>query len=134
MAQNKGCGAMKKIRVITLTFITTLLWTASVCIGAWVVTKGDRVYIEDRTGERWDVTQSQELGFNPHRFQYGIGKDAFTPLGDDDFEKEKVSNFFNQRIIGISIDNNAHAYAVKRLRNHEIANTTIAGKAIVAGY
>ncbi len=125
---------MKKTRSITLMMISTLLWTASVCSGAWVVTKGDRVYIEDRTGERWDVTQSQKLGFIPQRFQYGIGKNAFVPLQDKDLGDERPPGFSNTRIIGISIDDNAHAYVVSRLRNHEIANTTIAGRAIVVGY
>ena len=125
---------MKKAGNTAMMIITALLWTASVCSGAWVVTRGDRVYIEDRTGERWDVTQSQKLGFVPQRFQYGIGKNAFTPLRDEDFGDEQLPGFSNIRIIGISIDDNAHVYAVSRLRNHEIANTIIAGRAIVAGY
>jgi hypothetical protein len=112
----------------------TLLWTASICSAARVVPEGDRVYIVDRTGDRWDVTQARELGFIPREFQYGIGKNAFTPLRNEDFGDERVSEFFDTRIIGISIDDDAHAYAVSRLRHHEIANTTVAGKAIAAGY
>jgi len=125
---------MKKTKRITMIMIALLFWTINVCIAARVVIESDRVYIEDQTGERWDVTQSKELGFVPERFQYGMGKYFFTPLQDEDFGNEKISGFFDTRIIGISIDDNAHAYAVSRLKNHEIANTTIAGKAIVAGY
>ena len=125
---------MKKTNIIVLTLISALLLTASACFAARVVSMGDRVYIEDRTGELWDVTQSRELGFVPSKFQHGIGKNAFTPLQDEDFGDERLSNFFNTRIIGISIDNDAHAYAVSRLSKHEIANTEISGKAIVAGY
>ncbi len=113
---------------------TILLLTADICIGAWVTREGERVFIEDRTGERWDVTDAQSLGFVPHKFQYGIGKDAFTTLHDEDFGEERVSAFLNTRIIGISIKEEAHAYAVNRLKYHEIANTTIAGEAIAAGY
>ncbi len=123
---------MKKLQFFVLMMTTFLLAHAS--FGAWVITEGDEVYIEDRTGERWDVTQAKELGFIPGRFQHGIGKNAFTPLQDADFSDEKISSFFNTRIIGISIDSSAHAYSVKRLRHHEIANTTIEGRPIVAGY
>jgi hypothetical protein len=125
---------MKKTgRIITI-MIAALLWTATICIAARVVTEGDRVFIVDRTDNRWDVTQAQELGFIPQEFQYGIGKNAFTPLQDEDFGDEQLSEFSDTRIIGISINDDAHAYAVSRLRRHEIANTTLAGKAIVAGY
>lgn len=123
---------MRKTVRITMIMIVTLFWTASICIAARVMTEGDRVYIVDRTGDRWDVTQARELGFIPQEFQYGIGKNAFTPLQDEDFGDERLSG--DTRIIGISIDDNAHAYAVSRLRHHEIANTTLAGKAIAAGY
>ena len=125
---------MKKTGKITIIITTILLLTAVICSGAWVTREGERVFIEDRTGERWDVTEAQSLGFVPHKFQYGIGKNAFTPLQDEDFEGERVSAFLNTRIIGISVKEEAHAYAVNRLRHHEIANTTIAGEAIAAGY
>jgi hypothetical protein len=123
----------KKINVLMIMTAIVLL-VVDICLAAWVVREGDSVYIEDRTGEQWDVSQAQTLGFEPHRFQYGIGKNAFTPLQDEDFEEDRTSSSFNTRVIGISLDDNAHAYTVDRLKHHETANTTIAGKAIVAGY
>lgn len=125
---------MNKIRFITTIILAAVLLVVDICFAVWVVREDDSVYIVDRTGERWDVSQAQTVGFNPHRFQYGLGKNAFTPLRDEDFEDDRVSSFFNTRIIGISIDGKAHAYTVDRLKHHETANTTIAGKAIVAGY
>ncbi len=101
---------------------------------AWVVREDERVFIEDRTGERWDVTKARQLGFVPHKFQYGIGKNAFTPLHDDDFTNDLPQESSQARIIGIALDGEAHAYSVQRLRRHEIANTTLAGKPITAGY
>jgi hypothetical protein len=68
---------MRKTGRITMIMIAALLWTASICIAARVVTEGDRVYIADRTGDRWDVTQAQELGFNPQKFRYGISGQYF---------------------------------------------------------
>ena len=125
---------MRKTGRITMIMIATLLWTASICIAAKVVTEDDRVYIVDRSGDRWDVTQARKLGFIAQEFQYGIGKKAFAPLRDEDFGDDRLPGFFDTRVIGISIDDNAHAYAVSRLRHHEIANTTLAGKAIAASY
>jgi len=125
---------MNKLKISTMIMIATLLLLGDICFAARVVRHGDSVYIQDRTGQRWDVSQAQTLGFKPHRFQYGIGKNAFTPLQDKDFDNDRVSSFFNTRVIGITFDGNAHAYTVDRLKHHETANTTIAGKAIVAGY
>lgn len=125
---------MIKTRFISTILLVTVLLVVDISIAARVMREGDSVYIKDRTGERWDVSQAQAIGFNPHRFQYGLGKNAFIPLGDEDFEEDRVSSFFNTRIIGISINGKAQAYTVDRLKHHETANTTIAGKAIVAGY
>ncbi len=80
------------------------------------------------------LQRPQNIGFKAHRFQYGIGKNAFTPLQDEDFTEDRVSLFCNTRIIGFTVENRAHAYTVDRLKHHETANTTIAGKAIVAGF
>lgn len=123
---------MKKLQFIVLMIVSLFFINNS--FAAWVITEGDSVFIEDRTGERWDVTQAKELGFIPQRFQYGIGKNAFTPLQDKDFSDEKVSSFFNTRVIGITVGNKAQAFSVQKMKHHEIANTTIGGDAIIAGY
>ena len=124
---------MKAIRLII--FISTCLFIfVQGSQAAWVIEKDDRVYIEDRTGERWDVTQARELGFIPHQFQYGIGKNAFTPLVDNDLTDNHPAKSDSTRVLGVSIEGEAHAYDVRRLSRHEIANTTLAGKPIAAGY
>ena len=38
------------------------------------------------------------------------------------------------RVIGVELEGSAHAYSVAKLRYHEIANTTLAGRPIVAAY
>ena len=125
---------MQSIQGAVILAITLIFWFVGSGNAAWVVNDGGRVYIEDRTGERWDVTQARELGFIPQKFQYGIGKNAFTPLRDKDFTNDHPSRSSSVRVIGVSIEGDAHAYAVDRLSRHEIANTTIAGRAIAAGY
>ena len=125
---------MQSVQRVLILAITLIFWFVGSGNAAWVINDGDRVYIEDRTGERWDVTQARELGFIPQRFQYGIGKNAFTPLRDKDFTEDHPSETSSVRIIGVSVEGDAHAYSVDRLSRHEIANTTIAGRPIAAGY
>jgi len=99
-----------------------------------VIHDGNSTYIVDRHGERWDVTQARSLGFMPQRFQHGIGRNAFTPL-DDSFLKAQSPNASKSlRVIGISDGKKANAYSVERLWRHEVANSSIGDKQIVAAY
>jgi len=106
----------------------------SISSAAFVIRKGEKTYIEDQTGERWDVTQAKSIGFKPEGFQYGIGKTAFTPLDDSYLKDGSSSNFQNPRVIGIADGTEAQAYSVPKLRYHEIANTQITDKKIAVGY
>ena len=124
---------MKKL-LSALSTIIVLLVTTSPGNTASVVTRGDNIYITDRTGERWDVTDAAKRGFRPDKFQYGIGKTAFTPLDNEDLTDKQLPKTSGTRIIGINIGEDSHAYSIQRLRHHEIANTTIDGKAIAVGY
>ena len=92
------------------------------------------IYIVDRTGHRWDVTQAVSLGFKPERFQYGIGKNAFTPLDDSLLTDSSADLPENMRVIGIEEGQDARAYSVRRLRRHEISNSALGGKPVAVGY
>ena len=124
---------MKKIEILAVLLLVVTL-SVSTVFAARVVREGEKIYIVDRTGEQWDVTQAKKMGFKPENFQYGIGGDAFVPLQDEAFSATQPTGFFDTRVIGVAVGDEAHAYAVSRLRYHEIANTTLAGEAIVAGY
>ncbi len=100
---------------------------------ARVIDAGDRVYIQDQTGVRWDVTQAKSLGFKPEKFQYGIGKYAFETL-DDTHIRDATSSKRNPRVIGIAEGDQAQAYSVPKLRYHEIANTHLGDKPLAVGY
>ena len=56
-------------------FITALLTVLGFSIGdlwaANVIYKGENVFIQDRTGVQWDVTQVKSIGFKPEEFQHG---------------------------------------------------------------
>lgn len=99
-----------------------------------VIYEDNKIYLEDRTGERWEITDAVSIGFSPGGFDYGIGKYAFTPLDDSHIKDKPRSDFVEYRVIGISGGAEAHAYSVTKLRYHEIANTTIAGKPVAVGY
>ena len=95
--------------------------------GEWagVIREGERVYIVDRTGERWDVSQAATLGFNPNGFQYGIGRDAIRPLDESRLADAAGDLHADTRVIGVENGPDAHAYVVRTLTRHEIANTDL---------
>ena len=91
-------------------------------------------HITDRMGERWDITQAVGLGFEPDGFEFGIGRNAIKPL--DNTSLESGDNFDNARtrVIGVENGSDAHAYVVRRLIRHEIANTELGQTPIAAAY
>ena len=96
--------------------------------------EADGVFVMDRTGERWDVTQAESLGFKTEEFLHGIGRNAFTPLDDSHLGDRGPDLSPHLRIIGIADGSQAQAYSIARLSRHEIANTTIGSKPIAVGY
>jgi hypothetical protein len=107
---------------------------ASVMAFSKVIQEGEKTYIVDRHGERWDVSQARSIGFEPERFQYGIGRNAFTPLDDSALSQDSAGISTSQRVIGVSDGNVANAYSVSRLRHHETANSFLGDKPITAAY
>lgn len=101
---------------------------------SFVTKEGGRSYIVDQRGEKWDVTQVASIGFKSEHFQYGIGRNAFTPLNDSHLSDSTESVSKNLRIIGVADGSQAQAYSVPKLRWHEIANTEIGSKPITVGY
>ncbi len=93
-----------------------------------------KIFITDRTGEKWEVTQAANIGFNPKRFQHGIGRWAFKTLDDSHISDDAKGAPGRMRIIGVSGETEDQAYSVRKLSWHEIANTNIDGKPIAVGY
>jgi hypothetical protein len=101
---------------------------------ASVIREGGKTYIQDRMGERWDVTQAETLGFHPGGFQYGIGRNAFTPLTDARVRKEGKRLPGRLRVIGVAQGEEKRAYSVPRLSGHEVANSALGGEEIAVAY
>ncbi|MEN8245389.1 MAG: hypothetical protein ABFS43_10870 [Thermodesulfobacteriota bacterium] len=122
----------KKIHVLLALVLISLLFLNSA--EARVKKEGGKIFIVDRTGEQWDITQAVSMGFDPYKFEFGIGRNAFEPLDEDDWQSGEGHDLSDMRIIGVVEDEEAHAYSVNRLRYHETANTFLGNEAIVAGY
>ncbi len=103
-------------------------------VEATVIKEGDKTYLVDQTGEHWNITQAVSIGFDPNQFEFGIGRYAFQPLDDSNWDNGSEQPSFGMRIIGVAGNGDAHAYSVKKLRYHETANTFLGSEAIVAGY
>lgn len=99
-----------------------------------VLKESDRTYIVDRTGEKWDITQAVSIGFRPENFEYGLGRNAFTPLDDRSVSDKSDDVFANPRVIGITEGGQAAAYSIPKLSSHEIANSRIGSKPVAVGY
>ena len=125
---------MKRVLFIISAFIISVFYLFySGTANSYVTKEGNKTYIVDQTGEKWDVNQAKSIGFDPHKFQYGIGRNAFTTLSDMHL-KNRPSFLTDYRIIGIANESEAQAYSVSKLRGHEIANTALGSKSIVVGY
>jgi len=125
---------LKKTFSFFILFLCLAYFITSGTAFSSVVREGDKIYIMDRTGERWDVTQAKSIGFDPHRFQYGIGREAFTPLDESYLSDDTFFVSRGLRVIGVTGGTEAHAYSVPKLKHHEIANTMIDSRPIAVGY
>ena len=93
-----------------------------------------KTYIIDRTGYKWDVTKAETLGFKPENFQYGMGKDNFTPLDDSLLTDSSPDLPKSMRVIGIEEGPDSKAYSVSRLSRHEISISKLGDKPVAVGY
>jgi hypothetical protein len=60
------------------------------------------VFIVDQRGEQWEITQAVSLGFDPEGFEFGIGRNAIVPLGNEQLNTTPTKIDDKKRVIGIS--------------------------------
>jgi hypothetical protein len=128
---------MKSIQFFNVVLVIAMFWVIPVSSSAVEVIREDgKTYLVDQTGEHWDISQAVSIGYDPHQFEFGIGRHAFQVLDDRHWHNtsapSSVSN--RMRVIGVADNGDAHAYSVAKLRYHEIANTYLGDEAIVVGY
>jgi len=124
----------RKWILLAILFAFTGVLLVSQPSGTAALKEGDKIYIVDQTGERWDITQAVSLGFNPRYFEFGIGRNAFTPLGENNWLESPMDKYSQMRVIGVTGNGEAHAYSIAKLWSHETANTYLGSQPIVAGY
>jgi hypothetical protein len=122
------------LRIFHLSLIFLFALTPLRAAFSRTIQEGDNTYIVDLHGEQWDITQAKSIGFLPEKFQHGIGRYAFTPLDDSDLSDQNPNVSDNLRVIGISSDQEANAYSVRKLWRHEVANSRIGNHSIAAAY
>ena len=124
----------RKIIMLKIILLGLILGIALSQAFSKVIEEKGKTYIVDWHGERWEIDEAISIGFKPHRFQHGIGRNAFTPLDDLSFSEDNANVKSSTRVIGIAEGDHANAYAVSKLWRHEVANSFIGQKAITAVY
>jgi hypothetical protein len=134
MIRKEESKMLRKIGIAILALFGILWVLYSSTASSFVTMEGGRTYIVDQRGEKWDVTQAESIGFKPEGFQFGIGRNAFTPLDDSHLSDDTGSAPMNLRVIGVAEGSEAQAYSVPRLKWHEIANSNLGSEPIAVGY
>ncbi len=86
----------------------------------------------DGTVEWFDMTGST---IDPHRFQFGIGKDTIPSIDDPEFvtldDPRLAARGVTREtpVLGVAIDGIARAYPVSVMDMHEVVNDEFGGKA-----
>ena len=124
----------KKLIFISILFLGSFCLIVYAPAFSGVIQDGQKTYIVDRHGERWDVTQAMSIGFEPGRFRHGIGRNAFTALDDSSLSQDTSGARLDQRVIGVSDGKDANAYSVSKLYRHETANSFLGDTPITAAY
>lgn len=120
-----------KFAIFILFSVLFLVCTVSL---AGVIQKDGKTFIRDRTGEKWDITQAVSIGFNPNEFEFGLGRNAFSPLDDSLLQDATKSISRGLRILGVPGVNESKAFSITKLKGHEIANSYIGDTPIAAAY
>ena len=99
----------------------------------------NKIYIRDNTDKLWDITHAvNEYGFDPNRFQYGLGPFAIRPIlvpkyiTADDPEFNEIPE--DDKVLGVLLNGSARAYNLALLRRHEIANEKFDTTFVAVGY
>ena len=125
---------MRKIVLLSIAVLLLFLYVFLDRSPSVVMQEGERTYLVDRLGERWDITQAVSIGFKAKYFQYGLGRNAFVPLDDRSLDDKNADVPSALRILGVSEGADARAYSIPTLTGHEIANSKVGSKPIAVGY
>ncbi len=102
-------------------------------------TEEERILLEDETGKKWDITHAvNEYGFEPNKFQFGLGPFAIRPLLEPQFLSPGQSGYpvpeNTMLVIGVSINGETRAYPLSVLGNYEIADELFGDAYVAVAY
>ena len=119
--------------ILYLMLLSVFMLTCTVSF-AEVIRKNGKTFIRDRKGENWDISQAVSIGFRPYYFEFGLGRNAFSPLDDRSLQSNTKRVPAKLRILGVKGKNESKAFSLKKLSHHEIANSSIDDVPIAAAY
>jgi hypothetical protein len=98
-----------------------------------------KVFITDQTGKEWDITYAvRELGFEPGRFNFGLGPNAILPILEPEFwfpgDVGYPSPTSSLQVLGVTLDGESKAYPVGTVARHEVVNDFLASRPIAVAY
>jgi len=106
---------------------------------AEIIRSGEKIFIVDRTGKKWDVTHAvNQYGFQADQFQFGLGPNAIPPLLNPQFlnpgEPGYPANFDETLIIGTRIKGDARAYPIFMMKTYEIVDEEFDSTFVAVAY
>ena len=99
----------------------------------------NRIFIRDRTGKEWDITHAvNKYGFDPKRFQYGLGPFAIQPILEPKYLSPEDPAYPSVResesVIGVELNGIVRAYPLSILGGHEIVDEKFDSTYVAVAY
>lgn len=97
------------------------------------------IWITDRTGKKWDIGHAvARYGFVPEKFAHGLGPGAIPPIleplllapGEPGYPDRNQSFL----VIGTVLEEDARAYPLQIMSQHEIVDEEIQGEYVAVAY
>ena len=99
----------------------------------------EKIFIVDETDKRWDVTHAvNNYGFEPARFQFGLGPDAIRPIlnpqmlseGDPGYPSDDAGFL----VMGVNLNGHVRAYRLTVMSHHEVVDEQFGDSFIAVAY
>ena len=101
--------------------------------GARAIKDGDRTFIRDVTGHRFDITEAiEKYGMEARKFNYGLGRNYFKPIDHPPWSKQQPRGADND-VIAVVYQGIARAYDFGKLQRAETLLDTFAGTEVIVG-
>jgi hypothetical protein len=99
----------------------------------------EKIFITDETNKEWDVTHAvNHYGFEPARFQFGLGPNAIQPIlnpqmlseGDAGYPSSDASFL----VMGVNLNGHVRAYRLTIMSYHEVVDEQFGDSYVAVAY